>query len=294
VTEDQLKRLFLSQRQALPLTVKIEMTKRRIHHWYELHNGNVHVSFSGGADSTVLLHIVRMLYPDVPAVFVDTGMEYPEIREFVRTVKNVRWMKPKKTFKQVCSEYGYPIVSKETSQKIHEARSTKSEFLRQLRTTGVEGRKRQEIPQKWKFLVDAPFGVSHKCCYYLKKEPSFRYEKETGSSPYVGTMASESSARLQSAGAHGCFIFGEHPSCRPFSFWTPEDTHRCLALMPHCVLYDPPYNFPRTGCMLCAYGAHLNNPNKFQMLKLTHPRIYEKAIPAFGLDKVLTYAGIPY
>jgi 3'-phosphoadenosine 5'-phosphosulfate sulfotransferase (PAPS reductase)/FAD synthetase len=195
VTEDQLKRLFLSQRQALPLTVKIEMTKRRIHHWYELHNGNVHVSFSGGADSTVLLHIVRMLYPDVPAVFVDTGMEYPEIREFVRTVKNVRWMKPKKTFKQVCSEYGYPIVSKETSQKIHEARSTKSEFLRQLRTTGVEGRKRQEIPQKWKFLVDAPFGVSHKCCYYLKKEPSFRYEKETGSSPYVGTMASESSAR---------------------------------------------------------------------------------------------------
>ena len=108
------------------MPVKIEMTKRRIRTWYEMWDGNVHVSFSGGADSTVLLQIVRSIYPNVPAAFVDTGVEFPEIREFVRSVKNVVWVKPKYTFKEVCETHGYPVVSKETAQKLHEVRTTKS------------------------------------------------------------------------------------------------------------------------------------------------------------------------
>ena len=84
-----MERWQLTQFQGLPLEVKIEKSKLRIREWYENFDGNVHVSFSGGKDSTVLLHLVRSLYPEVPGVFSDTGLEFPEIRAFVKTVENV-------------------------------------------------------------------------------------------------------------------------------------------------------------------------------------------------------------
>lgn len=75
----------LYQMQSLPLKYKIIMTQQRIRGWYDHFDGNVYVSFSGGKDSTVLVDIVtKMGYTDIPLVFVDTGLEYPEIREFVR------------------------------------------------------------------------------------------------------------------------------------------------------------------------------------------------------------------
>lgn len=69
----------LAQMQSLPLEQKVIMSQRRIQEWYDYWDGQVYVSFSGGKDSTVLLDIVRKMYPDVPAVFVNTGLEYPEI-----------------------------------------------------------------------------------------------------------------------------------------------------------------------------------------------------------------------
>lgn len=64
----------------LPLERKVLVTQTRIIEWYKRFDGQVYISFSGGKDSTVLLHIDREIYPDIPAVFVDTGIEYPEIR----------------------------------------------------------------------------------------------------------------------------------------------------------------------------------------------------------------------
>ena len=110
-TEDELK-----YKQSLPLEIKVEMTKHLIREWVnEFSVDGVYVSFSGGKDSTVLLHIAREMYPTMPAMFCDTGLEYPEIREFVKTFDNVDWVKPKKNFKQVIEKYGYPFFTKEIS-----------------------------------------------------------------------------------------------------------------------------------------------------------------------------------
>ena len=120
--------------QGLSLNEKIEMTKERLKAWVD-HWGleNVAVSFSGGKDSTVLLDIARKDYPDIEVVFVDTGLEFPEIRAFVKEHPPVTILKPKMTFVDVIRKYGYPMISKEVSETVMGARK----YLRNLSSGGV-------------------------------------------------------------------------------------------------------------------------------------------------------------
>ena len=133
--------------QALPLELKIEKTKARIREWVNYYGvDGVYVSFSGGKDSTVLLHLVRQLYPNIKAVFSDTGLEFPEIREFVKTIDNVDWIKPKKTFKQIILEKGYPLFSKEIAETIW--------FARKIVGGGATLSHRNELNGKRRFTND--------------------------------------------------------------------------------------------------------------------------------------------
>ena len=109
--------------QSLPLEIKQMKSLARIKEWIDYYGeDNVCVAFSGGKDSTVLLNLVRKLYPNVRAVFSDTGLEYPEIREFVKSIPNVDWVKPKQTFREITIKHGYPLFSKEIAATIRFAR----------------------------------------------------------------------------------------------------------------------------------------------------------------------------
>lgn len=113
----------LQELQALPLSVKIAKTEQRIKEWVNYYGlDGVYISFSGGKDSTALLHIARNIYPDIKAVFSDTGLEFPEIRNFVKTFDNVDLVKPKMIFRDVIEKYGYPFISKEVSECVYGAR----------------------------------------------------------------------------------------------------------------------------------------------------------------------------
>lgn len=275
--------------QHLSLDIKITMTKSRIRQWYNEFSGDVYVSFSGGKDSTVLLHLVRELYPEVPAVYVDTGLEYPEIRDFVKTIDNVTWLRPEMNFKEVILKYGYPIISKEQSAFIQEYRTTKSEKLKKIR---LEGNKygRGKISKKWRFLIDAPFLIGDKCCDIMKKNPAKKYEKETGLHPYIGTMAEESAQRKSNWIKYGCNAFEKtRPTSQPLSFWTEQD------ILQYIRDYNIDYakevygsivedengllhttGCQRTGCEFCLYGAQCEKgKGRLERIKEMHPKRYE-------------------
>ena len=130
------KLYVLALRQQYALEMLEPITDRLIKEWYYFWDGQVYISFSGGKDSTVLLHRVRRLFPEVPAVFVDTGLEYPEIREFVKTIDNVIWMTPNMVFKHVLDVYGFPILSKDISMGFDRYRNTKDPVQKDLRLNG--------------------------------------------------------------------------------------------------------------------------------------------------------------
>ena len=123
----------LQQWQALPLNIKIRMTKDRIRQWIkEYGEDGVYVSFSGGKDSTVLLDLVRQDYPNVKAMFVDVPTQYPELKQFVQTFENVDIIKPQMSFMEVCKKYGFPLVSKEGAESIEGARKYLTSILNEM------------------------------------------------------------------------------------------------------------------------------------------------------------------
>jgi len=112
--ETAIRPSLLRERQGYSLRGKIYLSQQRIREWYEHWEGKVYVAFSGGKDSTVLLDLVRKLYPEVPGVFADTGLEYPEIKEFVHSVDNIEWIRPRMSYRQVISaaDVGAPHLRK--------------------------------------------------------------------------------------------------------------------------------------------------------------------------------------
>lgn len=301
----------LAQYQALSLESKVIMTNQRIKQWYEAFDGEVYVSFSGGKDSTVLLHLVRELYPDVEAVFIDTGLEYPEIREFVKTFDNVTWIRPDMTFKQVCNKYGFPFISKKHSDSIEKLRTLNlSEMYRNYLLYGDERGKIGTLPAKFHPLLKAPFLISGRCCDVMKKKPANQHEKKTGRKPILATMASESLLRKESWLQHGCNAFEKKkPVSRPMSFWTEQDVlhyikEKCLKIsfiygdivvdeskskdtingqmnivdMLGCYSENDVLTTTgckRTGCMFCGFGCHVRGDSRFVDMKTSHPKQYE-------------------
>lgn len=297
----------MKQRQALPLEAKLVFTRKKVREWYEHWHGDVYVSFSGGKDSTVLMGIVKDMYPDVPAVFCDTGLEYPEVRELALKNADVV-LKPSMNFKQVIEKYGYPFPSKEQAQFIREARTTKSDKLRNLRLYGKgDGTNFGRISAKWVSLTDAPFLIGEQCCNVMKKAPFKRYAKETNRKCMNASMTCESQLREKKYLKHGCNSFdGKDPKSTPMAIWTEQDVLRYI--VDNGIEYAGCYGEivdsggklrctreDRTGCMFCMFGIQYDGtPNRFQRMQRDYPKQYDYCINKLGIGRVLDYVGIPY
>lgn len=291
----------LKDMQALPLDIKIKMSLDRIQEWYEYWNGKVYIAFSGGKDSTVMADLIWSLYPDVPGVFYNTGLEYPEILSFVKTFDNIVWVRPKMSFHKVIKEHGYPVIGKLISYQLRNLqnpsdsnKATRNLYLTGIKKGGAEV-KSYKLNNKWKYLIDAPFKISEKCCNKLKKEPAKIYEKETGRKSYIGTMASDSRLRRISYMVTGCNVYKNTLHSMPLSLWLEKDIWQYIKQkgLKYSKIYD--MGWQRTSCMFCMFGIHMEKyPNRFQRMKHTHPKQYDYCMNKLGLKEVLEYIKIPY
>ena len=336
----------LKYMQSQPLWWKIQKSVTKIYEWYKYWEGNIHISFSGGKDSTVLLDLcdkAAELYntPLYPMVFVDTGLEYPEIRMFVKSFgSRVTWLKPEHTFKYVLNTYGYPVVNKITAQLIEAYRdymdvTTKKgakSLAYKLNGMFVNGNPSfvyRDRFSRWRFLVNAPFKISDKCCNILKKTPLINYEKQTNSKPIIGVMATESRNRKNNYLARGCNAFnGSQIQSNPLGFWTEDDILEYLYItkIPYCSiygdilcsnssteylnLYPEANNTPltlkqsknkaysctgvnRTGCMFCLFGLaselKSKKSDRFTRMAKTHPKQYKYCMEVLKLQEVIDY-----
>ena len=299
----------LSVMQAWPLERKIQVTQAKILEWYHHYGGKVAVSFSGGVDSLIVLDLARRAFPDIPAVYVDTGLEYPELRNFVKTFPNVIWLRPEMPFTKVIQRYGYPLVSKDVSKRIYYARKGSPWAIRHLNGQNADGTpsRYNERYMKWRFLVDAPFSISDRCCEVMKKGPIHRYIRESGRMPIVGTMACESERRQMTYLKTGCNAFHtKEPKSQPISFWLECDVlaYLCMTGIPYAPVYGQIVERDgrlvttgehRTGCMFCMFGIHLEKePNRFQRMALTHPKQYDFCVNKLGCGRVLDHISVPY
>lgn len=314
-TVEDLKRM-----QEWDLDTKISVSLTRISEFYNHFPNKIYISFSDGKDSTVLLHLVRSLYPNTPALFINTGLEYPEIVQFVKTIDNVIMYRPKMSFKKVIEKYGYPIISKSVAKLIKDGRKAieKGNEESSYAITQLKGeyynKNTGELSKfnyaKWSYLLDAPFKISPQCCDVMKKQTAHSFEKEYGLKPIIGTMASESRLRKTQWLTYGCNAFKGRIQSKPLSFWTENDILAYLKRynLKYASVYgdikqDDKGNYyttgcNRTGCIFCMYGCYLEKePNRFQKLKITHPKLWEYCMRdwnkgGLGMREVLDYIGV--
>lgn len=340
---------------ALDLQDKEILTYEKLDQWYTAWNGKCYVSLSGGKDSTVLAYLAARYLASFRAppwelnlVFVNTGLEYPEIQRFVneyadwlrekfpRVTVNLHRLRPKMNIRQVVTKYGYSIVSKEVANCVWLARKS-GNSTRMARLRGEllvrDGNPSAYNCDNWGFLLDAPFLVSSECCRIMKKNTAHRYEGTAKEKTIVATMADEGRQRFQKWLATGCNAFdSKRPMGKPMSFWTEQDVLRFIVdrELPIASVYgdivasDGENDYvetlidcklhctgcQRTGCMFCAFGAHLEKgENRFERMKHTHPKHYEFCIGVgewdaaglwkpnengLGYGRVLDYIGVRY
>ena len=292
------RRDHLLEMQKWWLDKKINHSPKRIKEFYEAKKGKVYICFSGGKDSSVLLHLVRSLFPEVVGVFSNTTNEYVEILEFVRITENIITVDPIMTFSQTVESFGFPLVSKKVARSIKDLRENKptTANVRNLYLTGLN-RKGQKTPsyklaKKWYPLFqEATFDITNKCCDILKKDPLQRFEKEFGLSPIIGTQTDEGGYRKDSWINEGCNIIGGNNTdmSRPLSIWKESDIWEYIKRFN--VDYSPIYDDllaedgslivkgeVRTGCAYCGFGAHLEkgDTNRYERLALRKPKQFKK------------------
>lgn len=273
----------LHNRQQWTLAQKIDHSLGVIDQFIARMDGKVYLSFSGGKDSTVLLHLCEIIKPDIKCVFVNTGCESVDVVRFVEKMKaahNIEVIRPKLTPRQVWAKYGFPLVSKDQAFKIDLVRKNPNSASAQK---FMRDSNKFTISKCFRYLCDTEkckYHTSAVCCNKLKKDPCKRYEHESGLRPIVATMASESMLRETDYLRVGqCNKFDQgHEKSKPLSIWMDEDIWQFIRENNIEIAEIYAKGVDRTGCVGCGFGAQMKDDRRLETFYRLYPKYYNMVL----------------
>ena len=261
---------------------------------YDLEN-NAYISFSGGKDSTILHYLIDMALPNnhIPRVFINTGIEYNYIVDFVKELasKDDRFiiLKPSQPIKPMLEKYGYPFKSKLHSHWLSIYNNSGLTNAVKKYLGEIEGNIKFICPNilKYQFTKDFNIKCSEKCCTKLKKDPTKKWQKENNRSIVLTGMRKEEGGAREKL---TCIITDKqnklvkfHPLVvvnDEFENWFIDKYNIEL-----CKLYREPFNFKRTGCKGCPYSLDLQEqldtmamylPNEKKQCEMIWKPVYQE------------------
>jgi len=242
-----------------------------IHQAIARYKGKIAVMWSGGRDSTVVLHMALQEDPNIIVIFGNTKCESGETWAYIRKLRdewnlNLHMTSPEKTYWQCQKEFGLPKVRNQEGSR------------------------------------------TPKCCHYMKEHPMDEMKKKLGVVAYfTGLMKDESHQRFLTLPRYDSCGKSQDdiPFCsqryykkttgewafHPIANWTSEGIDQYfkknkLPINQFYVKWGGIYK--RSGCFLCT--AYLSWEEK---LSVSHPAAYRrlKKIQAEERDKGFSEPG---
>lgn len=229
---------------------------------------NFYLSFSGGKDSTIVHYLLDQALPGnkIPRVFINTGIEYQMIVDFVKglAVKDDRFiiLQPTQAIKPMLEKYGYPFKSKQHSHNVMVYQNSGIGLSVKRYLGIIESNTKFRCPKSllYHFTPDFNIKLSDNCCRKLKKEPIHKWEK--ASNRHIAITGMRNSEGGKRASIKGCILTDKQGNVKRFHPLIKVDDQWENWLIKEkqielCQLYTEPYNFQRTGCAGCPFSLTL-------------------------------------
>ena len=246
---------------------------------------NFYLSFSGGKDSTILHYLIDKALPNnkIPRVFINTGIEYQAIVDFVKGLAkdDPRFviLNPTQAIKPMLEKYGYPFKSKQHSHNVMVYQHSGIGLSVKRYLGIIESNTQFRCPKSllYQFTPEFKIKLSDNCCRKMKKEPIHKWEK--ASNRHIAITGMRNSEGGERASIKGCILTDKQGNVKRFhplikvtdqwENWLIERERESIAL---CPLYCQPYNFKRTGCKGCPFSLDLQEQLEIMELYLPNER----------------------